>query len=230
MSRPVHTLACASLVVALLTIGCTSTTAPLTRVGSPPYEPGSGVAASVTRPLAPFTEIVAISAVRVTLVAGERDEAVVTTDDNLLASVVTEVRDGTLLVTVEGGIETRLLPTIALTASRPVGSFVLEASAELTALDLDLDHLSASLSSATRLESSGRVASLELVVTASSTADLRNLTIETAAVSLTSASTAFARVTGAIHGACLAGSTLHLIGSPSSQGVTTDVSSKVVLE
>jgi hypothetical protein len=37
-------------------------------------------------------------------------------------------------------------------------------------------------------------------------------------------------VTGAVDGACLASSTLHLIGSPSSQGVTTDVSSNVVLE
>jgi len=207
-----------------------STAPSVTKIGSPPYVQGSGVSASVTRPLTPFTAIQATSAVRVTLVAGDRDQAVVTTDDNLLEAVVTEVREGTLVVTIDGSIETHLLPEIVVTASEPVGSLVLEASAELTAGDLDLEHLSASLSSATRLESSGRVRSLELVVNASSTADLRDLTVETAAVSIMSASTAFARVTGSVDGECLASSTLHLVGRPAAQSVQTDVSSKVLVE
>lgn len=225
-SVPILALSVAILVAA----GCMSSTPALTKVGSPPYLAGSGVSASVTRPLEPFGAIEATSAVRVELVAGERDEAVVTTDDNLLSAVVTEVRDDTLVVTIEGSIETRLLPVIVVTAARPIESLTLQASAQLTVEDLELDRLSASLSSAARLEASGRVRDLDLIVLAASTAELRALAVETADVAISSASQAFVRASLSVEGTCQASSKLHLVGQPASRSVQTDVSSEVVVE
>jgi Putative auto-transporter adhesin, head GIN domain len=230
VSRHRHSPGRASLVLALIAAGCMTTSPFLTKVGTPPYTAGSGVSASVTRPLSPFTAIRATSAVRVTIVAGDLDEAVVTTDDNLLDAVVTDVRDGTLIVTIEGSIETRLLPTIAVTASGPVDSIVIESAARLTATDLDLGHLSALLSSAATFEASGAVGSLDLDVSSGSTADLHDLVVVDADVSISSGSTATVRVSDTVEGACLTGSTLHLLGHPGSGTVTTDAGSKVEVE
>jgi hypothetical protein len=214
----------------LVAAGCMSSTPALTKVGSPPYLAGSGLSASETRPLEPFGAIEATSAVRVELVAGQRDEAVVTTDDNLLSAVVTEVRDDTLVITIEGSIETRLVPVIVVTATRPVASLTLQASAQLTVEDLELDRLSASLSSAARLDASGRVRDLDLVVLAASTADLRELAVETADVTVSSASTAYVRASLSVKGTCQASSKLLLVGEPASRTVQADVSSEVVVE
>jgi hypothetical protein len=224
-SRPL-----AVVLVAVFAAGCMSSSPFLTKVGSPPYVQGSGVSATATRPLTSFTAIQATTAVRVTLVAGDRNEAAVTTDDNLLDHVVTEVRGGTLVVTIEGSIETRLLPVVVVTATQSVDSIALESSATLAAATLDLDELTATLSSASRLEAAGRVGSLHLTVLSASNAELRGLAVETADVSISAASTASVQVKGSVTGSCSASSKLRLVGEPAARSVTVDVSSAIEVE
>ena len=71
---------------------------------------------------------------------------------------------------------------------------------------------------------------LDLVLDSAGAAELGDLSVVDATVSIGTASRATARITNSVSGSCLTASTLHLLGQPRTQSVTTDITSKVSIE
>jgi len=213
--------------LAFVAAGCLSSTAPLNRIGSPPYERGSGTSATETRPIVAFHAIEASQGVQVVVESGSNPAVIVTADDNLVSHIATTVVDGTLRIGVTGSIETRLPPKI-----RVISSGLLDSIIASSAVTVDVRHIEATAlivraTSASTVMVAGKVDRLDLHVEFASTAELSELEVTDAAVSVGSASRATARIANSVSGSCLTASTLELRGRPRSQSVTTDGTSSV---
>ena len=215
---------------AVLAAACVSGVGPLNRVGSPPYERGSGTAGTETRALAAFHAIEVGQGITATVESGTSDGATVTADDNLLGHVETIVTAGTLQVRITGSIETRLTPTVLVTASGQLDSVTATSAASLEVRHLEVSSLSVQANSAASVRVAGRADRLDLVLDAAGVAELRDLAVVDATVSIGTASRATARIANSVSGSCLTASTLHLVGQPRAQTVTTDITSKVSTE
>ncbi len=203
---------------------------PRTIVGSAPYVEGSGVRVTETRPLPLLHAVEASSAVRVSVGPGSTNQAAVTTDDNLLIHVTTEVADGVLRVSIDGNISTHLPPTVVVTVAGPLDGLAADSGSTLQATGLEGEAISIRASHASTLGASGSVGVLVVTAEEGSTADLRGLAADAATVDVARASTAFVRVTGEVSGSCARGSSLHLVGPPAKQSVDADASSTIRVE
>ncbi len=202
----------------------------LHRIGSAPYERGSGTAASETRTMDAFHAVSASQGVRVTVSAGSAATVVVSGDDNLLAHITTEVRDGTLEIAISGSVETSQDLRAEVTAPGKIDAISVGSGATLDTDDLQAAALTVDVSSGATLRAGGTAQSLDLSVDSGSTADLRDVTATSGQVRLVAGSTAYVHVTGEAHGSCLVGSTLHVRGAPGTLDVEADVSSSVLRE
>lgn len=223
-------LAAACGLVAVLGAACVSGIGPLNRVGSPPYERGSGTAGTETRTLTQFHAIEVGQGITATVEAGTTDGVTVTADDNLLGHVETFVSGGTLQVRITGSIETRLTPKVVVTASGQLDTVAATSAASVEIRHLEVSSLSVRANSAASVRVAGRADRLDLVLDSAGAAELGDLSVVDATVSIGTASRATARVTNSVSGSCLTASTLHLLGQPRTQSVTTDITSKVSIE
>lgn len=198
-----------------------------TRVGSPPYEKGSGTVATQTRELAAFHAISASQGVTVLVSSGSAAGATVRADDNLLDNVTTAVVNGTLRVEVRGSIETHNRLEVTVTAGGPIDALAADAGSSVDAESLDAGELSVAASSGSTVRGGGRAQSLHVTAAAGSTADLRNVEAGAVHVDASSGSTIRVNASGAVSGTCTAGSTVKVLGKPASVDVSADTSSTV---
>jgi len=201
-----------------------------TRVGSPPYERGSGHATTVSRPLGPFHAVAASQGVRVLLSTGAPSGARVTVDDNLADNITTEVRDGTLHVEVNGSIETATPLDVSVTTSKPLDAISVGTGASVDAEDVSAPSLAVSVSTGASLRAGGRASTIDLSVNTGATADMRNVEADSVQVHVSTGSTAYVNVGASVRGDCTGGSTLHVRGAPPTVDVSSDVSSSVEQE
>jgi len=227
-ATPVARAAVVGLVLVAL-VGCSGLGGgPLVRIGSAPYERGSGTLATETRPLPDFHALVAGHGIAVEVTTAESSLATVTADDNLLDSVTTEVRDGVLHIELGGSIETSNSPAVSVSTSRTLDAVTATAAATVRVGGIVGTNLAVHAASAASVTADGSVDHLDLTVEAGATADLGGLAATTARADLAAAATATVRVADRISGSCSAGSTLHVLGDPAVVDVGTDPSSTVV--
>ena len=212
--------------VPLLVAGCLASGS-FTRIGSPPYERGSGTAATEHRTLAPFHEIDAAQAIQVVVRSGTSDEATVSFDDNLLAHIDTVVEDGILRVRFTGNVETRLVPRVDVVATGHLDGIAADSGASVEARDLDGASLAIRATSAATVRLAGRADRVDLSLDTAGVAELGDLTVADATVQLSTASRATIHAEGSISGSCVLASKLELVGQPRSQTVTTDTTSEI---
>jgi Putative auto-transporter adhesin, head GIN domain len=228
--RPSMRLAAALVAVVSIAACSAIGVAGTTRIGSPPYERGSGHATTVSRSLAAFHAVAASQGVRVLLSTGAASGARVTVDDNLADNITTEVRDGTLHVDVSGSIETATPLDVSVTASTPLDGISVGTGASVDVEDLSAAALAVSVSTGARLRAGGRAGTIDLSVDTGATADMRNVEAGSARVHVSTGSTAYINVGASVLGDCTGGSTLHVRGAPATVDVATDVSSSVERE
>ena len=201
-----------------------------TRVGSPPYERGSGNVTTVSRSLDAFHAVSAAQGVRVSVSNGPSNGAIVTADDNLADNITTEVRDGTLHVEVSGSIETATPLAVSVTTSTSLDGIIAGTGATVDTEDVSADALTVGVSTGASVRAGGRASSIDLSVNTGATADLRNVEAASALVHVGTGSTAYVNAGTSVHGDCIGGSTLHVRGAASTVDVATDVSSSVKRE
>jgi len=230
VARRASTTLVAVVTIILLPIGmaaCAVTDGGSTRIGSPPYEEGSGTVVTETRSIETFQALSASRGLDVFVSAGDSNVASVTADDNLLPRITTDVTDGTLVVTVDGSIETKHPIRVDVTTASPIDKITADAAAAVDCEDLQSASLVVRASSGSSVRAAGRATYLDLVADAGATADLRNVDVAAAQVTVSSGSTAHVRASDAVRGTCTVGSTLRLYGPPATVAVDTDAGSTV---
>jgi hypothetical protein len=221
-------IALATLVVLILA-GCTIAGQQTITSGAGPYTQGSDAAATEARTVAPFHELEANSAVRVTArvgAPGGHTMVEVRTDDNLLPMVKTTVADGRLTVFIDGSITTKI--GIDVTISTPeLDTIVANASAVVRAEGVDTDSLLVASTAAADVSATGTVERLDLHVLAGAKAGLYGLDADEVTVELDGAGRAEVHATEAVRGTVTAGSVLWIDGDPDDLSVTTTAAGEV---
>jgi hypothetical protein len=215
-----------ALILALPLQACAAIGGGRITAGSSPYLHGSGVKTTVQRTVGTYHAISASTGVTVTVEAGDPGSASVTADDNLVDHITTVVRDGTLYVAVDGGVQTDNELSVRVANSG------LDAISASTGSTVDAESLSASAmeveaSTGATVRGGGTTDSLTLTADTGATADLRNLEASAAVVAISVGATAHVHPTQSVTGECTGGATLLIDGHPAQNDVTSDGTSTV---
>jgi hypothetical protein len=160
---------------------------------------GSGVRASETRPVEPFTRVETRGGVEVTISLGGEQSLIVETDDNVIGLVTTEVRDGTLTIdvgkprgwTTTLGIDVRIrVPALDSVAVAGSGQFDVQG--------LDADLFNAAIEGSGGVTVTGIVEVAEVEVSGSGTLRLAELDAQDVVVSVNGSGRADVRVSGSL--------------------------------
>lgn len=127
---------------------------------------GSGVAASETRSLPAFQAVQLAGSNQVAVRVGEPQSVVVTGDDNLLALVTTEVRDGALVIDSDGSFSTEKPMSVEVSVPS-LGAVALSGSGVVTVEGVDAEKLVARLPGSGLLVVDGTTERLDAELTGS---------------------------------------------------------------
>jgi hypothetical protein len=155
---------------------------------------GSGVAATQTRSLPPFTSVELAGGVRVVVGAGARQRVVVHADDNLLDRVTTRVAAGRLVVGDTGSFTTTAPMSVAVTVPK-LAALALSGGGVLDSASLDEQTLAVTLSGGGVVHANGKVERLQLLLSGGGDAELGSLAARDATVRLTGAGRVVVHVT-----------------------------------
>ncbi len=151
-----------------------------------PRIPGSGVALSEYRPVAAFNEIDLAGVGTVNVIAGLQPSVQVTTDDNLLCWVGTEVENGKLRIETTKNIRPRSGLVIDVTVPNLAAARV-SGAGDLNVDGLVGQQLELAISGAGDLRASGQVNQVTATISGAGSADLQQLYAENADVRISGA-------------------------------------------
>jgi hypothetical protein len=147
---------------------------------------GSGVGATVTRAVPPFTAVELAGSNVVTVRVGSPRRVVVHADDNLVKRVITEVHGGTLVITSRGSIRTRSPMSVEVTTPSLNGVGI-SGSGSIHATGVQADAFSAVLRGSGTIAAAGRAGQVHAVVTGAGELDLVDLLARGATATITGA-------------------------------------------
>lgn len=220
---------CRGLVVAVAALAVTACSAiGIGRItsGTAPYTDGSGTKTTVQRPLAAFHAIDASTGVTVVVHAGTPVAASVTADDNLLGQIVTEVRDGTLFVRLEGGVRTANPLRVEL-ANSGVDAISASTGATVEADALAGSSVSVGASTGATVRATGTADSLHVTSSTGATADLRSVVAGQVDVDVSTGASTHVQPTATVTGKCTGGGSVFVHGKPARNDVAKDEGSTV---
>jgi hypothetical protein len=137
---------------------------------------GSGDVKTETRPVAPFTAVRLASPANVVIERTGAESLTVTGDDNLLPRFTSDVRDGTLLLSVARGQSFEgKVPMYRITVN-DLRKVEISGSGTLSASKLAGDALAISVSGSGTLDVAGQVGDIAVTVSGSGTVDADRLT------------------------------------------------------
>ena len=197
-----------------------------TKVGSAPYEQGSGKVATESREVPTFNAVTAAQGVRVAIGTGPQ-AVTVSADDNLLTHLTTTVADGTLVIDIAGSIETRLPLKVEVTTTTPLERLSASTGSTIAAPALEATSLAVDASTGSTVDAGGHVVDLKVSAVGGATADLRDVGASRATVEVNTGSTAHVNASDSVAGSCSLGSTLVVRGTASTSGVTVDSTSSL---
>ena len=201
--------------------------------------PGSGKIETETREVEDFRAVTIRYPADVTIVQGESESVIVETDDNLLPQLVTEVRDGTLVienseddwperVDASDGIKITItvmdLNEINFSSAGSLDvndlktdalNLSLSGAGEVTLNDVDTDRLDIRLSGAGNIDASGAADQLEIVISGFGDFEGEDLASLTANVRISGAGNATVRVKDDLAATVSGAGSIDYYGSPS---------------
>lgn len=146
---------------------------------------GSGARKTEARAIAGFTNLEVESCADVVVRIGEPASLQVTTDDNLLQYVVTEVRDGTLVVTTRSGSYSFRSGLVVEVTTPSLLGVDISGSSDVTVEGLVGSSFSAAISGSGSIHASGSTDELAALVEGSGDLELFGLIAKTADVRIT---------------------------------------------
>jgi hypothetical protein len=212
---------------------------------------GSGAAKEEAREVGPFTAVEVSGAIEAVVARGDKPGVTVSGDDNIVPLVVTEVRDGRLVVRVKEDVSVNFrLPLRAqvtaaeLTEAVARGASTLKASAvgagpfearaegasKVEVEGLDGGDVTLSAQGASTVSASGTAVRVKVRATGASTVRARGLAAEEAEAEVTGASQAAVRPSKAVRGAVSGASHLDVVGKPEGRKVSTSGASGVTYD
>lgn len=204
--------------------GLLGLSAVLVACGDAPIEPeptpvtGGGDLVTEDRTAGEVDRISVGAAVIVVMRAGTTTSVTITGEANVVPLVVTETRDGQLIVNVpKPGYITQQPVTVTVVAPA-ITSVALSAGAK-GSLELVADSLNADLSGGAALAGVGRVERLSLVASSEGRVEFTSLVAGAADVSLSGGAAATLAVEGALTGTASGGATITLTRQPASVSV-----------
>lgn len=145
---------------------------------------GSGVSKTESREVSDFKTVSSDAVADINVIIGESKSVEVTSDDNILPMLVTEVVDGDLKIRTKGSFNTSIglkvkitTPSLDSVNSSGVGKVNIEG--------LDSEQLAIVLSGVGSVSAKGRVQNLDVTVSGVGSAQLRELTAESVSVAVT---------------------------------------------
>ncbi|HEY3336142.1 MAG TPA: DUF2807 domain-containing protein [Candidatus Limnocylindrales bacterium] len=215
----------ASLRPLALVTGLLSFAVVLAACGDAPIKPeptpvtGAGDLVTEDRTAGDIDRISVGAAVDVVMRTGDSTSVTITGEPNVIPLVVTETRDGQLIVNVPnpGYISQR---RVTLTVVAPAITSVALSSGAKGSLDLVADSLKVDLSGGASLAAAGRVERLSIVASSDGRIDFTSLVAGTATVSMSGGAAATLTVEGILTGKASGGSTVTLTRQPAS--ITVD--------
>lgn len=146
---------------------------------------GSGVRASATREVPPFTAVELRGVGTVDVHPGSPQKVTVSGDDNVVPLVTTEVENGTLVVDVKGGGSfTTKEPLVVDVAAPALTSSRLSGAGTLQVAGVDAKSFDASLDGTGKLDVDGSADRLNASVSGTGSAQLEHLVAKDATVSV----------------------------------------------
>jgi hypothetical protein len=194
------------LVAVVAAGGCCAT------LGGPRVQ-GSGVRKTETRDVGDFGQIEVSGAIGLEYTAGEDTEVEVSTDDNLVPLVVTEVSGATLKVYTREGTSTSLGITVKVSAPHLKAVGVSGAS-HATLTGVEEKSLRLTVSGASNVTASGKADRLDIDCSGASGVHATKLTAQTVAVTVSGASRAEVRAVRELDASASGASTVRYAGSP----------------
>jgi hypothetical protein len=136
--------------------------------------PGSGVAATDSRTVPPFTAVDLAGSNHVTIHVGEKQAVVVEADDNLIDLVTTEVRSGTLVLGTNGSFTTKHPMTVEVTVPT-LDAVLLSGSGVVTVEGVGAEQLTVRVPGSGLLRVSGTAERLDVSLSGSGDVQLQDL-------------------------------------------------------
>ena len=180
---------------------------------------GTGEVITETRDVGAFERISIAAPITVVVRTGEPGSVTVSAQENIQPLVVTEARDGQLVVTVPSPGYTTSEP-VTLTVIAPAISSVTVSGGASGILEVVGDALSVDLSGAAELDGLGRVGALTLTMSSDARAAFAELIAGNAVVALSGGAAAELAVEGSLTGDASEGATVTLASQPATVNVT----------
>lgn len=181
---------------------------------------GSGVVASETRAVAPFTAIEATGIGKLKLRIGDSDTLKVTADDNILSLIKSEVKDGVLVLSTKGASHSK--SNIVFEASaRTIKRLENSGTVSIDAQGFNGGELSVETSGVGSIKLAGRVDVLKVELSGVGSLDADDLVADRVTTDLSGVGSATVRAEKSIRG------NVSGIGSLTWRGAATDVSTNV---
>lgn len=182
---------------------------------NPAETKGSGVAASQTRTLPVFTGVDLAGTNEMTVQIGEPQQVLIRADDNLLDKVVTEVRDGVLVVSDRGSFTTRSPMSVVVTVPS-LQSATLSGTGLLIVTGVAADTFTARLPGTGTLIVSGRAEHVDASLSGDGTLTMGSLLARDATVSLSGTGNVTIHATRALDAAVSGTGSILYSGHPAS--------------
>lgn len=181
---------------------------------------GSGVAATETRAVTPFTAIEATGFGKLKLRVGADDSLKVTADDNILPLIKSEVRDGVLILSTKGASNAKTDVVFEVNA-RTIKRLENSGTVSIDASGFDGGELSVEASGVGSILLNGRVDTLKAQLSGVGSLEAEGLTADSVRAELSGVGSASVRAEKAIKG------NVSGVGSLTWKGAATEVSTNV---
>jgi hypothetical protein len=142
---------------------------------SPRSGTGSGVAATQTRALGPFTSVDLTGDNNVIVRVGASQSVTVYADSNLLRRVTTRVRSGTLVIGTTPGNLNAKSPTFVVVSVPSLDALTLHGAGNISASGLNSRRLTVALPGSGNVDATGTTTRLDVTISREGTALLRQL-------------------------------------------------------
>jgi hypothetical protein len=175
---------------------------------------GSGVAATQTRSLPPFTHVNLAGDNNVFVRVGAKQSVVVHADRNLLARVTTRVRACAIVIyTTPGNLNARS-PMYVVVSVPSLDGLALEGAGNIGATGIDAPSLSVTLPGSGNIEASGSVEKLDVTIDGEGTVSLRGLVARDAKAELAGGGTIALTATHSLSASLSGTGTIFYGGNP----------------
>ena len=208
--------------VLLAVAGCSTTVNVAT-------EQGSGTSVTESRATGSFEGLRVEAGIVADISIGAPLSVAVTADDNLLDNVVTAVEGQRLDVRVEGSVSTKHPIKVAIVVPH-LDAIEATSAAVIRVTGLECESLHLLAESSGRIVIDGHATELDLRGNSAGQAELGELAVGSATVSLESAAQARLNVADDISGSVTTAAVLRLVDQPSTVDVDTDAAGVVVTE